>query len=84
MKYITTPISVSVHRETENPIYGEGVVTVTVMDESGGPFISLLANDPNQSEPNRICMDVEQLSVITTVARELYHQHEMLEKLNAG
>ena len=77
MKYITTPLSVSVHGEKDNPIFGDTVVTVTVANEAAGPFIELRANTLIEGG---IAMDLAQLLVVATVAKELVRAHEGLEK----
>lgn len=77
--YITTPISCSVHRKAENPVFGEGVVTVSIYDEAGGAFVKLRANDYDQAD-GEMSMDYEQLAVIAQVAKEMIAQHDKLAK----
>ncbi len=38
-RYITTTITVSIHPEGENPIYGDRATHVSVDDEAGGGFL---------------------------------------------
>ena len=45
MKYIQTVITIAVHREGVNPIYGEGVTHVKLQDDAGGYFIELQQSD---------------------------------------
>jgi hypothetical protein len=33
-----TPIAVSLHRESEHPLYGEGVIHLKLEDDAGGYF----------------------------------------------
>ena len=36
-----TPIAVSIHRESEHPLYGEGVIHLKLEDEAGGFFFEV-------------------------------------------
>jgi hypothetical protein len=38
-KYITSIISTVVHMDDRNPIFGEGVTTITIDDEACGGYI---------------------------------------------
>ena len=40
-QFKTMPLGVSVYRENENPIFGEGVTHIMIEDEAAGPFIIL-------------------------------------------
>ena len=44
-KYITSTISTVVHMDDRNPIFGEGVTTITIDDEAAGGFIVLTQDD---------------------------------------
>lgn len=49
MKYRITPIAMSVHREDESAMTGEGITHVTLTDEGGGPFVLLEQFDSGQN-----------------------------------
>jgi hypothetical protein len=36
-----TPIAVSIHRENEHPLFGEGVIHLKLEDEAGGFFFTV-------------------------------------------
>lgn len=74
-KYLTKPISVSTFLDGDNPVFGESVITVTVIDEAAGPFIELESMNPHDKE-GKIRADIEQLEVILSAARELMKHHE--------
>ena len=72
-KYITSTISTVVHMDDRNPIYGEGIVTITIDDEAAGGFIVLT------QEEQTIKVDLEELQLITKTAIKLlaaYKKHE--------
>lgn len=71
MTYRTTPIAVSVHGDTDSPIYGESAVHVLIDDETAGPFITLRQVGNDDPKPGMVGMDIEQLEIVTRVAREL-------------
>ena len=72
-KYITSVISTVVHMDDRNPIFGEGVVTITIDDEAAGGFIVLT------QEEQTIKVDLEELQLITKTAMRMlaaYKKHE--------
>ena len=72
-KYITSTISTVVHLDDRNPIFGEGIVTITIDDEAAGGFIVLT------QEEQTIKVDLEELQIITKTAMKLlaaYKKHE--------
>jgi len=68
MKFITTPIAVSVHRADESPIFGEGATHIKVKDEAGGPFIELVQHNPDATV---LRFDIEELELVAAEARKL-------------
>jgi hypothetical protein len=70
MSYIRTTIAVSVHRASDNPIFGEGATHVTLEDECGGPYFILKQSDDN-AKFGEVKMDLDELREIMMVAEEL-------------
>ena len=72
-KYITSIISTVVHMDDRNPIFGEGVTTITIDDEAGGGYIVLTQDDQT------IKVDPDELQLITKTAMKMlaaYKKHE--------
>ena len=67
-KLIITPLTVSVHRKGDNPVYSERAIKVTVDDEGGGPFIVL---DSNEEMKDGLRIDMDELEAVTAAARQL-------------
>lgn len=67
-KLLITPLTVSVHRKGDNPVYSERAIKVTVDDEGGGPFIVL---DSNEGMEDGLRIDMDELEAATAAAREL-------------
>lgn len=65
MKLISTVLSVAVHYDNQNPVFGEGRTLVEVDDESGGAFIKLSQEDVT------LRFDIEELERILEVAKDL-------------
>lgn len=65
-----TPICISVHRETENPVFGETSTKVCLEDEAGGYFFSLEQWADNIA-PGKIRVDVEELNEIVLAVQDL-------------
>lgn len=72
-KYVKTILKVAIHRENENPVFGEGNTFVSVEDEAAGPFIIIEQNDSYNTEKN-IRMDYEELLAVTEAAKVLMAQ----------
>lgn len=68
-KILVTPIKYSVHREGDNPVFGESVTNVSVDDESFGPLIVI------EQEGNKIKLDVDELEVIFKTAEKLADEY---------
>lgn len=60
----------AIHREDENPIFGDNVTRVSLEDEGGGPFLVLSQVDYNGT--NKIRVDFSELDVILKTAKELW------------
>jgi hypothetical protein len=71
MKYTTTTMSIAIHPETENPVFGEYVTTVALDDEAGGAFLLIKQVDPATGAINKIRVDFEEFDVISDAVRIL-------------
>jgi hypothetical protein len=72
-KYITSVISTVVHLDDRNPIFGEGIVTITIDDEAAGGYIVLTQDEQT------IKVDPDELQLIAKTARKMlatYKKHE--------
>lgn len=74
MKYATTILTVAVHREGENPVFGEGNTYVKVDDEAGGPFL-VLTQDTDSGVESSIRLDYQEFLAIAEAAKMLMHQY---------
>ena len=45
MTYKSKVVQVNVYRDGDNPIFGESVTSISIIDEAGGPFIQLKQNN---------------------------------------
>ena len=84
-KYATTILKVSVHREEESPIFGEGNTYVSVDDEAGGPFLTIEQDNDGDGYNNSngtfvLRIDYEEFLVVAEAAKMLMHQM-YIEKL---
>lgn len=57
-----TITEISVHRETESPVFGEIVTRVKLDDEGGGTFVKLIQH--NDSGENEISLDFNEIPYI--------------------
>ena len=72
-KYVSTIMSVSVHREAVDPIYGEFNVVVRVEDEGGGPFL-VLEQSTDDGANQKIRVDYDELLAVVQAAKMLMEQ----------
>ena len=76
-KYATTILKVAVHREEENPIFGEGNTYVSVDDEAGGPFLTIEQDTDgynNSIGTATLRIDYEEFLVVAEAAKMLMQQ----------
>lgn len=78
-KIRVTPLCVAVHRERENPVFGEGTTHVQLEDEGGGPFVVLRQFGDHEKE-GELRFDIDELRV---VAREAARMVRRIEKVAA-
>lgn len=71
MTYRVTPIAVAVHVDGESPIFGEQTIGVWIDDEAAGPYIVLKQLGTDDPKLGEIGLDLEQLVIITNVAKKL-------------
>ena len=71
-----TPISVSIHREAENPVYGkyggegEGILHVSIDSNGGMPFL-VIKQLEDEPDPGVIRLDARELSYLLQAAQQL-------------
>ena len=70
VKYRITPLVVSVHRPTANPVFESGVTHVCIEDELGGAFV-VLRQQGDYLKPGEVRMDFEELELIAKAAADL-------------
>lgn len=76
-KYVTTILKVAVHRESENPVFGEGNTYVSVDDEAAGPFLVIEQDadgDNNSIGTASLRIDYEEFLAVAEAAKMLMHQ----------
>lgn len=67
-KFKITPITYAVHWKTENPVYGDHVIHVSIDDEAGGPFIVLKSLHEIDKE---LRIDPEEIKAVFEAAQQL-------------
>ena len=78
--YKTTILKVAIHHESENPVFGEANIFVSIEDEAAGPFIIVEQNDSYSTDKN-LRLEYEELLAITDAAKMLMEQ-EYVKKSN--
>ena len=69
MKFKTIITKISIHLESESPIYGENTVTVELDDEAGGIFLVI-----TNHEGVKVSMDIEQWERVKLAVEKLKKQ----------
>ena len=70
-----TPITVSVHKSEDSPIFGNSATHVTVCDDGGGPFIKL-TQFHEKITAGVVILCQNELAMIAKVADELIEVHD--------
>lgn len=65
MTYRTTTTQIVVHREGDNPIYGESATRIRLEDETGGLFVVL------EQDAGSVKLDPEELNIVIEAAKQL-------------
>lgn len=68
-----TPTKFAIHRQGDNPIFGEHVITIALEDESGGPFYVVESNHPSD---DGIRIDDDELELLVKAGRRLKAEFE--------
>lgn len=74
-KLRATPICVSVHRDGESPVYGEGATHVQIEDEGGGAFV-VLRQFGDHDNAGEMRFDIDELLVVAREAARLARTYE--------
>ena len=83
-RFKVTPITVSVHSVTENPIFGEGVTKISLEDDAAGPYIVLTQNDYEHEElTGKIRLDDDEIEVVMKAAKDLLKAYPNAEKVTS-
>lgn len=75
-----TPIKFAIHRQGDNPIFGEQVITIALEDEAGGPFFVV---ESNQESGDGLRIDDDELELLVKAGRKLKEEFERSTKENA-
>lgn len=71
--YKKTILTVAIHPEDVNPVFGESSTHISVQDDGGGPFIRLFqCND--ETENGTVKLDLQELELVFEAAKELVSQ----------
>lgn len=83
MNLKVTPLSVAIHDDHVNPVFGDETIHLSVADEGAGPFIRIktdLTGDLRY-EAGEIQIDLEELKFVTEQAEILLKNYEQNQKL---
>lgn len=72
-----TPIKFAIHRQGENPIFGEQVITIALEDEAGGPFFVVESNQPSG---DGLRIDDDELELLVKAGRKLKEEFDRSTK----
>lgn len=73
IKLNVTTLKVSLHRPSDNPIFGDDVTHMSIEDEAAGPFFVLSQSTPVQF--NEVRLSLDEIEKIAEVAREMMKQY---------
>ena len=79
MNYKTTVIAMSIHNESDNPIFGESATHVKIEDEAAGPFI-VLSQGGETLEVGEVRFDFDEFDVIVAAVKQLNEGWPLDEK----
>ena len=68
---LVTPICFAIHRPEESPVFGDGIIHVSVDDDGAGPFVVIKQLSWDKPESGVCAFDISELEQITKAARKL-------------
>jgi hypothetical protein len=76
----------SLHRSDQNPVYGAGVLTLSLEDEGGGAFFILKENDVDDvSGANKeVRLDFDELAAVFATAVKMRKQWQQSTRQRPG
>lgn len=74
-KPVATVIAISIHRDTENPLFGEGATHMRLEDESAGGFFVI-----SQEGKAEIALDPDDLYLIAEEGRKMMEAYDAITK----
>ena len=80
MKYEETILSIVHHRTGVNPVFGEGNIIVSIVDEAAGPFLQIECEN-DASVPNTIFMDFDEVDSVVSIINKLKNQPSVKKAL---
>ena len=82
MKYSKTILMVSIHRQDENPVFGEGATHINIEDDAAGPYISI-TQTMEGLDVGQIKIDgIDELDLIVNAAKDLLNQKTLKDPLD--
>lgn len=72
-EFKTTILQIVVHREEDNPVFGENNTYVSIDDETSGPFL-VIQQLNETSESGKVKFDYTEFIAVTEAAKLLMHQ----------
>lgn len=73
---VATILTVSIHRKETNPVYGRGVLQISIDDEGAGGFVKICELEDDMEHYVRI--DADELDLVFKEAKKLLSQKTLL------
>ena len=72
----TSAIKKAIYVAGNNPIFGDGVVNVSVEDDGGGAFLVIETYSDDNDDCGKISIDLDELEAVLVAAREMIAEIE--------
>ena len=73
---VATILTVAIHRSDSNPVYGRGVLQISIDDEGAGKYVKISEQDDDLEHYVRI--DADELELVFQEAKKLLAQKTLL------
>ena len=73
---VATTLTVSIHRSDTHPVYGRGVLQISIDDEGAGKYVKISEQDDDMEHYVRI--DADELELVFQEAKKLLAQKTLL------
>lgn len=81
--YVMTPTTMTLHKENQNPVFGESCIKFNIEDDGAGPYLILRTNlETDIGDPGTISLELKQIPAFIDALGTMYKKCIDIENAN--